>query len=158
MRALILTLFVGSILTVAPAEAGTNFTLRALDGKYLRLSDYKKKVVYLTFWATWCKPCLAEMKHLNKFHARYKAKGLVVLGVNLDGPETRSRVRATVARYKLKFPIAIDTQSRAVKLYNPRRSLPFSVLIKKGKVIKKRASFQVSDLPEIEKEIKAALK
>ena len=70
----------------------------------------------------------------------------------------RAKVKSTVKRYRLDFPVAIDAESRIVKLYNPKRALPFSVLIKKGKVLKTRAAFQVSDLPLIEKEILAALK
>ena len=52
----------------------------------------------------------------------------------------------------------IDRETRVVKYYNPKHAAPFSVLIRKGKVIKTRESFQVSDLPAIEKEIQDNLR
>ena len=151
--------------SAAPAMAqkkkggrATNFTLRDIKGKYLRLSDFKDKVVLMSFWATWCKPCLAELKHLNKLYAKYKSKGFVVLAISIDGPETRAKVKPTVRRYKFKFPVAIDKEKRVVKLYNPKNAAPYTVYIKKGRVIKTREGFQVSDLPAIEAEIKKLLK
>ncbi len=139
-----------------PASAGgkaTNFTVKDINGKNVRLSDFKKKLVLMSFWATWCKPCLMELKHLEKLYKKYKAKGFVVLAVSMDGPETRAKVKAFVRRYKLSYPVVIDKETRVVKLYNSKHAAPFSVMIKKGRVIKTREGFQLSDLPAIEKEI-----
>lgn len=144
-----------------PALAGnkaTNFTVRDIKGKYLRLSDFNKRVVLMNFWATWCKPCLVELRHLQKLYKKYKSKGFVVLAVSMDGPETRAKVKPFIRRYKLTYPVVVDKESRIVKLYNPKNSAPFSVFIKKGKVVKTREGFQVSDLPAIEKEIAGLLK
>jgi peroxiredoxin len=150
------------LLSLAPAAASagkaTNFTVRDINGKYVRLSDFKKNVVLMNFWATWCKPCLVELKHLQKLYKKYRSKGFVVLAVSMDGPETRAKVKPFVKRYKLKYPVVVDKETRIVKLYNPKRAAPFSVFIKKGKVVKTREGFQVSDLPAIEKEIKGFLK
>ncbi len=131
----------------------TNFTVRDINGKYLHLSDYRNKTVLMSFWATWCKPCLVELRHLEKIYRKYKNKGFVVLAVSLDGPETRAKVKPMIKHYKLTFPVAIDESSHIVRLYNPKKAAPFSVIIKKGKIIKKREGFQLSDLPSIEKEI-----
>lgn len=153
-----LTLGVG---LAAPAEAGgkaTNFTVRDIKGKYVRLSDFSHKGVLMNFWATWCKPCLIELKHLQKLYKKYKSKGFVVLAVSMDGPETRAKVKSLVKRYKLTFPVVIDKETRIVKLYNPKNAAPFSVFIKKGKVTKTREGFQVSDISAIEKEVKDLIK
>ncbi len=147
----------GGVAQPAGAARAINFTIRDLSGRYVRLSDFKDKLVYMSFWATWCKPCISELKHLRKLYKRYKSKGFVVLAVSIDGPETRAKVKSAVKRYKLTFPVVVDIASRLVKLYNPKRTLPFSVMIKGNKILKTRATFQVSDVPQIEKEIKAAL-
>jgi peroxiredoxin len=145
-----------------PALAGggkaTNFTVRDIKGKYLRLSDFNKQSVLMNFWATWCKPCLIELRHLQKLYKKYKSKGFVVLAVSMDGPETRAKVKPLVRRYKLTFPVVIDKETRIVKLYNPKNAAPFSVFVKKGKVIKTREGFQVSDISAIEKEVKDLIK
>ena len=135
----------------------TNFTVRDINGKSVRLSDFKKPVVLMNFWATWCKPCLVELKHLQKLYKKHRGKGFVVLAVSMDGPETVAKVKPFIRRYRLTFPVVVDTDTRIVKLYNPKHAAPFSVFIKKGKVVKTREGFQVSDLPAIEKEIKDLL-
>lgn len=150
------TLVSGSASGAADAP---NFTVRDLAGKHVRLTDFRgKKLLYLTFWATWCKPCLAELKHIRKLHEKFQSQGFAVLAVSLDTPETRAKVKGTVQRYKLKFPVVVDDEGQLVKLYNPKRTLPFSVTIKGGKITGTRATFQVSDVPLIEKEIRDALK
>ncbi|MCB9556200.1 MAG: TlpA family protein disulfide reductase [Deltaproteobacteria bacterium] len=155
--ALSLALALVSIGRPGLAGQATNFTLRSLKGDFIRLSDYKDKVVYLAFWATWCKPCLTELKHLERFYKKYQRNGLVVLGISIDTPETRARVRTVVGRYKLTFPVAIDSESQVVNLYNKKRALPFSALFRKNQLHSKRTAFQVGDLPQIESEIRKAL-
>ena len=140
----------------------TDFSVRAINGQYqgkmIGLRTFKGKVIYLAFFATWCKPCLSELKHLRKLQAKYADKGLIVLGVSVDEPQTRSRVLPTIKRYKIDYPVAIDTDSQVVRLYNPKRATPFSLLFSRdGKVLSRRSTFQASDLPDIEKEIVRAL-
>ena len=144
----------------APAYAAgpTNFTVRDLNGKHVRLSDFHKNVLLMSFWATWCKPCIVELRHLEKLYQKHKAKGFVVLAVSMDGPETQAGVKPIVQTNRLTFPIVIDHETRIVKLYNPKHAAPFSLLFKKGKVVKTREGFQVSDLPAIEKEIQGQLR
>jgi peroxiredoxin len=144
--------------TLTTAEAGTNFTVRDINGRYVRLSDFKGKLLFMTFFATWCKPCLQELKHLVKLRKKYKSKGFEVLAVSLDGPETRAKVKPLAKRYKLKYPVVLDTENQVARLYNPRRAQPFSLLMKNGKVLKTHESFQVSDVPKIEEEIVENLK
>ncbi len=164
-RAAALTLCLALLAGAAPPAraAGkggqaTNFTLRDLQGRFLRLSDYADKVVLMSFWATWCKPCIKELTHLAKLYEKLKGRGFVVLAISIDGPETQSKVNTFVKRYRFPFPVAIDAEKRVVKLYNPKNAAPFSVFLKRGRVIKTREGFEVSDLPAIEKEILDLLK
>jgi peroxiredoxin len=132
--------------------------VRDIKGKYLRLSDFKGKTVEIAFWATFCKTCRKKLRHLEKLYKKYKSKGYVVLGVSTDGPETQSKVKPIVRRYKLSFPIVVDTESIISKLYNPKRSTPYSVIIKGGKLVKTREGFQISDVDLIEKDVRKLLK
>jgi peroxiredoxin len=158
MRTAAVVALLSLVPTAASAGKATNFTVRDINGKYVRLSDFKKNIVLMNFWATWCKPCLVELKHLQKLYKKYKSRGFVVLAVSMDGPETQAKVKSFVKRYRLDYPVVVDRETRVVKLYNPKRAAPFTVFIKKGKVVKTREGFQVSDLPAIEKEIKGFLK
>jgi cytochrome c biogenesis protein CcmG/thiol:disulfide interchange protein DsbE len=61
-----------------------DFTLPAVDGSMVSMSDYRGKVILVDFWATWCPPCQEMIPVLSKLHKRYSDKGLVILGVSLD--------------------------------------------------------------------------
>ncbi|MGE5175894.1 MAG: TlpA family protein disulfide reductase [Hyphomicrobiales bacterium] len=68
-------------------EAGKpapTFTLNDLDGKAVSSSAYKGKVVVYDFWATWCPPCKEEIPHLVNLQAKYRDRGLEIVGVSLD--------------------------------------------------------------------------
>jgi len=145
-------------LSLHAEKKSADFTVRNIKGKYLRLSDFKGKVVEIAFWATFCKTCRKKLRHLEKLYKKYKSKGYVVIGVSTDGPETQSKVKPIVRRYKLSFPIVVDTESTISKLFNPKRSTPYSVIIKGGKLVKKREGFQISDLDLIEKDVRKLLK
>ena len=79
------------------------FSFTLLDsGVEKSLADYKGEVVLLNFWATWCPPCLDEMPDLNRIHAEYKDRGVRVITISDEDPETLN----TFDEY-----IALDTES-----------------------------------------------
>ena len=57
---------------VAAGQLAPNFTLTDYHGNQVSLSDFRGKVVYLDFWATWCQPCLDQMPVLHRLYAKYK--------------------------------------------------------------------------------------
>src|SRR5271155_5628159 len=61
-----------------------DFTLQSLDGKTVRLSDFRGKPVVLNFWATWCGPCKIEMPWFVDLQRQYGSQGLQIVGVALD--------------------------------------------------------------------------
>lgn len=147
-----------------PAESSAasslpDFELETLDGEMVRLSDLVgQKVILLDFWATFCDPCLLAMPHLNDLYKKYEDQGFVILGVNIDGPESLSRVRSEVRKMGLDFPILLDPETHALALYNPKTSAPFSLLIdREGNIVKKKEGFTPSDVPTLEKAIVDAL-
>ncbi len=136
-----------------------DFSLETVDGKTVSLSDYVgENVILLDFWATWCEPCLAAMPHLNEIYRKHKDDGFVLLSISMDGPDTVAEVRSYSQRHNLDFPVLLDEESRAVSLYNPKRSAPFSVLIAKdGTILHKRDGYQPGDEAAIEAEVVEAL-
>lgn len=93
-----------------------DFTLPALSGGTLRLSDLRGKVVLLNFWATWCVPCRTEMPAIETLYQRYKDQGLEVLAVNLDVLSTAG-VEAFVKEVGVTFPIILDPSWGTARAY-----------------------------------------
>jgi peroxiredoxin len=99
------------------------------------------------------------MPELDALYRARQALGFVVLGVSIDGPGSTADVQAAVARLGVSFPILLDQESRAVALYNPRASAPFSVLIgRDGAVLAQREGYTTGSGDALERDIDAALR
>ena len=83
-----------------------DFSLKDADGKIVRLSDYKGKVVLLDFWATWCGPCKIEIPWLKDFQRKYKDKGFEILSVSLD--DQKKDWKKAAAKDKITWMSGID--------------------------------------------------
>lgn len=115
-----------------PAPAAT-FT--ALDGKAVKLEDYRGKVVLLDFWATWCKPCVAAMPHLNKLQAAHGGKDFTVLGVSID-EEGAKKVRPFLTRNKVGYSVLLDSSKAPAWEAFKVKGIPAVFLIDRdGKII-----------------------
>jgi peroxiredoxin len=90
-----------------------DFTSQTLDGKDVKLSDYRGKVVILDFWATWCGPCMASMPHTQEVSAHYKDQGVVVLA-NCTS-DTRKKFESWVKANQAKYPDIVWTHDKAEK-------------------------------------------
>jgi peroxiredoxin len=87
-------------------EPAPDFEAVFLDGKRFRLSDYRGKVVWLNFWATWCPPCRAEMPDIEAVWQSEKDKDLMLIAMNYA--EDAVTVRRFVENLGLTFPIGLD--------------------------------------------------
>lgn len=145
----------------APREAAqaTDFSLRSTEGRTVRLSDYLgKDVVLLSFWATWCQPCLGEMPELEKLHQRYKDQGLTIIGVSMDGPESIANVESTVRRYNISYPVLLDEETRVASIYDPTKDAPFTVIIgRSGRVVDSHLGYSPGDELKLEQQLKTLL-
>ena len=102
------------------------FTLRDLNGKEVRLEDYRGKIVFLNFWATWCLPCRKEMPSMEKLYSEFKDRDFTMLAVDLR--EEAKKVMAFKERFKLNFPILLDSDGRVGRKYGVW-SIPITFLI-----------------------------
>ena len=85
-----------------------DFQLEAIDGRRHRLSDLKGKVVLVSFWATWCAPCVGEMPVLAEAYTKYKDRGFEIVAVSTDAPNERDKVREFASSHSLPFPVLYD--------------------------------------------------
>ena len=108
--------------SIAPA-----FSLANLNGRKVRLSDYKGRVVLINLWATWCAPCLVEMPELVRLQRQYEARGLQIIGVTY--PDARRPSVLRIARkFKLNYPVLFGT-SELLDKYGIGDVLPTTVVV-----------------------------
>ena len=111
-----------------------DFELKTTTGETVKLSDLRGQAVLVNLWATWCPPCRAEMKSIEKVYNEYKDQGLVVLAVNMTYQDDPLAVMPFVTEQGLTFPILLDETRDMAKAYQ-LRSLPSSYFINRdGKI------------------------
>jgi thiol-disulfide isomerase/thioredoxin len=110
------------------------FTLKDLNGRTIRLSDYRGKVVLINFWATWCPPCRAEMPDLIRLQRVHGKEGLRIIGVTYP-PEIEASVRRFASSLKVNYPIVLGT--REIKdRFSSDENLPLTIVINRdGQVV-----------------------
>jgi thiol-disulfide isomerase/thioredoxin len=98
-----------------PPKAAPDFTLPTTDGQQVSLQQYRGKVVFLNFWATWCIPCREEMPALERLHQRYQAEDLAILSIDLK--EGADLVKAFFQKHGLSFPALLDQNGSVFRDY-----------------------------------------
>lgn len=99
-----------------PGAKAAGFDLTSVDGGKIKLSDFRGKAVWLCFWRVGCPPCRREMPHLQTLYAKYKDRGLVVLGVNVM--DDRGITRDFLRECGVTFPNVLDTSPAAEAVYS----------------------------------------
>jgi cytochrome c biogenesis protein CcmG/thiol:disulfide interchange protein DsbE len=134
--------------------AAPDFTLKTLDGKDVRLSDFKGKAVLLNFWATYCQPCKIEMPWFAELNKQYAPQGLEVIGVAMDDVGVDA-IRKYATELGVNYPILVGKESVA-DLYGGMQFLPTTFYIdRQGKIVDR--VFGLVSHSEIESNVKKAL-
>jgi len=109
------------------ASPAPEFRLESLEGRAVRLSDYRGQAVLLNFWATWCAPCRVEMPWLADLSRRYRRQGLEIVGVSMDGAD-RARIASFVRERKIPYTILLGDEAVGAA-YGGVRLLPQTFFI-----------------------------
>ncbi|MEE2827943.1 MAG: TlpA disulfide reductase family protein [Myxococcota bacterium] len=143
----------------AALEKASDFTLPSLDGSNVSLSDYLgKKVILVNFWATWCDPCLKEMPELNKMQEELGDSGLQVISISVDDAKDHSKVKALIKRWRYSPVVLLDAETRVVNTFNPRKDMPWTMVIGKDKMIHhKKKGFTSGDEKKLKEWVQALM-
>ena len=120
---------------LAVGKPAPDFSLTDLNDKPYRLSDFRGKVVFLNFWATWCKPCREEMPSMEILNKNFEKDGLVILAVSIDRVTTTKDIPPFVKGMNLTFPVLIDSWGKTDKPYK-RMGVPETFIIDQQGVIR----------------------
>jgi peroxiredoxin len=121
-----------SLIKPSRPQAAKDFSVQSPDGRTIKLTDYRGKVVFLNFWATWCPPCREEMPAMERLYQKYRDRGLVVLAVSVD--HDAALVPPFAKKHKFTFPIGHDPEMALAERYGVR-ALPSSFFLdRRGQV------------------------
>jgi thiol-disulfide isomerase/thioredoxin len=132
-----------------------NTEIKAVDGGSFRLADYKDKVVVLDVWATWCGPCRMEIPHLVDLSKEYAGKGVEVIGLTTESPQTDTeRVQDFAKEMKINYKLGWARADVAQSLMNGNYTIPQTFIIAPGgRIVTKFRGFS-DRIPEM---IRAAI-
>ena len=112
-----------------------DFTLKLTDGKDIKLSDHKGKIIIIDFWATWCPPCRRGIPDLVEIQKKYQ-KDVLIIGISLDN-ETKPDVVPFIKQYGINYPVVYGTME-VVKAYGNIQAIPTSFVVdQSGQIVDK---------------------
>ena len=154
---LILSALIASVGSATAQEVNSRAPAFDLPGtvKPVRFADFKGRVVYVDFWASWCAPCKQSFPWMNDMQAKYGPRGFSIVGINVD--QKREDADKFLMTTPANFLVAYDTTGKVAEAYQPK-GMPTSFLIgADGKVRAVHVGFKDSHREALEREIEAAL-
>jgi cytochrome c biogenesis protein CcmG, thiol:disulfide interchange protein DsbE len=135
-------------------EKAPDFTLPDLDGKnYVLYQNLEKGPVVINFWATWCVPCIEELKKMKKIYDTYSEKEVSFLAISVDDPKTVGRVKSFARSHRYPFHILLDTNSEVMRMLGGSVP-PFTIILdKEGRIVYSHVGYRVGDEKKVEEEL-----
>jgi thiol-disulfide isomerase/thioredoxin len=145
---------IASAAVAADRVPAPDFTLPTASGN-IALHDFRGKVVFVDFWASWCGPCRESFPWMSTMAEKYKKDGLVIVSINLD--KSRDAANRFLDRYTASFPVAFDPAGRSAEAFRVQ-AMPSSFIVSRnGTLLYAHQGFESSEAPLVEQKIKEAL-
>jgi cytochrome c biogenesis protein CcmG/thiol:disulfide interchange protein DsbE len=158
-------LFCGAVLAVVlllagwgstPAEdlKAPDFTAEDLDGNNVTLSKILESgPVVISFWATWCKPCVRELPHLQEIYDKYKDRGFSVLAISVDSPRSLSKVKSFVKGHNYTVNVLLDPNKDISRQFNAHL-FPYTFVINtNSEIVYKNYGYRPGDEKKVERQL-----
>jgi len=151
-----------------PSKSGSNSaalpenvmqaSINLLDGQKTKLADYSGKVLIVDLWATWCGPCKQEIPHLVEIAKEYKEKGVEVIGLTNENPETDAEwVKQFSEAFNINYRIGWADDEMQAGLTRGRNSIPQTFIIgRDGKIVRHFVGFSPRLIPQMKAAIEEA--
>ena len=141
---------------IQPGQAAPHCALAPLGGGSGKtLQQYKGKVVYVDFWASWCGPCAQSFPFMNTLHRDLQAKGLEIVGVNLD--ENVDDAKAFLAKTPAHFAVLADTSGQCPQAFGVKAMPSSYVIDREGKIRYIHLGFKPGEAEAFRKQVESLL-
>lgn len=121
------------VLKMPHANRPLEIQLKDITGNRVSLSDFRGKIVFLNFWATWCPTCVVEMPAMEKLHRRFKDQNFAMIAVNLQ--ESEAQVKSFFEKFKLSFTALLDSSGEVASGLAVSALPTTFVLDKEGRIL-----------------------
>jgi thiol-disulfide isomerase/thioredoxin len=161
MRAILTTLliYILSIPITAQKSSLPNITVKTINNNNFNVQQLKTEpLIILSFWATWCSNCIYELDEISDEYTNWQNETKVKLvAVSIDDNRTISRVKPFLKSHQWNYLVLLDT-NQEFKRYLNINAIPFTLILKKGKIIYKKTGYSPTNLSEIYSVIQHATK
>ncbi|MEJ2141410.1 MAG: TlpA disulfide reductase family protein [Gammaproteobacteria bacterium] len=150
----LLYLLVLQALWVTPAHAMEQVTFSTKNGD-MHLSDFNGQVVYVDFWASWCKPCRKSFPWMNNLQKRFANKGLKIIAVNVD--KDKSLVEQFLKSYPANFIVAYDPEGQLASQFKVKGMPSTYIFDRYGNLKTSHIGFRNKDKNMLESIVESAI-
>ena len=141
-----------------PLKPVEKMSWTGFDGNDQKLGDLRGKVVVLDFWATYCKPCLEEIPHLNALQAKY-GSDLQIIGMHVGGEEDQPKVPEFKERLKIAYPLAYPEDALTRYIFGNESAIPQTAIFdREGQLVRKIIGFDDKIKVQLDDAIEKAVK
>ncbi len=128
---------VGKVIASEVGGVAPEITLMSNENKLVKLSDFKGKYVLLDFWATWCRPCIAEIPNLKNIHAGYAGDDFEIISVCIDRATFKENWKKIIDQYQMSWPQLFDETGTVANDFGITHFPTILLLNKEGEIIAK---------------------
>jgi peroxiredoxin len=125
-----------------------DFSLKDLTGEKVELGQFKGKVIFLNFWATWCSPCKEEMPSMEVLYQQFKEKNFILLTISVDYGGLKP-VQEFINTYHYTFPVLLDPKCKTLNLFQVKGIPTTFIIDKKGRIVGKAVGPRDWKSPEV---------
>ena len=143
MKQLLLTITIFSFISVFSQKQLPNIMLKTLDGKSVKIQDKtsKNKITVLSFWATWCAPCINELDEISDVYEDWtKETNVDFIAISIDDPRTQKRINPLINGKGWEFNILIDKNQELKRALNIS-IIPHIIILKNNKILYRHTGY-----------------